>query len=518
MILTLFTLAAASRLTGYNGAAYTLCALEAVAAVWLIIAGSLTDTLGRMLKVRVSKGQHKNADRLRRNTMILQIALGLAGSLVLLAGADRIASSVFHVQYCTFIIMVLSPVIFLRSISAVLSGYFQGENKDVPAMAAVVLRQIFIFGFSLLFGRMLGGYGEKVSALLTDENFTSMYSGVGIGIAVSVSEAFVVLFLFLIYKATRRRKREFGQEVARSGESFADSVRLLYKNRGLQWLTNFLLFLPFLLGLIFLFKSAAGETAAEEYGIYGAVFWVLCGVCTALITIALIPVNTRTLLCLRRDEQRFARNIFQSGLHVGMVHSLFVSVFLAVMSAQLGSALCPDNAEAAARMLQGGSFTVVFLTVSLYFCRFLMLTGAKAMVPAAVGIADIVYVILVTVLLNTGRTGILSLVYGGLMGLGVLCILLGAFCFRQLRMRPDWMQIILVPGGAAVIEAVVCALIGRLFSPHLGALATVVTALAAGGAIYWVLLLLLRNFREQELDNIPGGKIIRALGQMLRVF
>ena len=51
---------------------------------------------------------------------------------------------------------------------------------------------------------MLGGYGEKVSSLLRQENFTGMYSGLGIALAIDISELFVILFLGLIYKGSRR--------------------------------------------------------------------------------------------------------------------------------------------------------------------------------------------------------------------------------------------------------------------------------------------------------------------------
>ena len=41
---------------------------------------------------------------------------------------------------------------------------------------------------------------------------------------------------------------------------------------------------------------------------------------------------------------------------------------------------------------------------------------------------------------------------------------------------------------------------------------------AVSGAVYWVLLLLLRNFKEQELEAISGGRLIGMLGQLLRVY
>lgn len=518
MILTLLTLALVARLTGYNGAAYTVAAVEVLAVIWLVVGGNLSDTLGRLIRVRTSKGQHRNAARLRRNAMIFQMAFGLVGSLAILVGADWIAQSVFRLPYSTFILMVLSPTVFLRSISAVLLGYFQGDGAELPTAASGVLRQIFILGFSLLFGRVLGDYGEKVSRLLVEENFTSMYGGVGVGIAVSVAELFIVIFLFLIYRVSRRSKDRMLQEGMRSTDSFVDSIRVLWISRGWQWLTNVLLFLPVALGFVFLQKSSASDEPVVSYGVYTAVYWVLCGICTALVMITLIPVYSRTVACLRRDEQRFARTIFQSGVHIGVVHAVFISAFLAVMAPQLAQTFSSGQSEMARQMLQGGSFVVLLLALVLYFGRFLSITGGKILVLGSVGIADVVYVISSTVLLNTGKTGVLALVYAVLLGLGVLCILLGALAYRQLRIQPDWLQLILMPGVAAAVAGLICTFLGRVFTPHLGALVTLVVTLVVSYVLYWAALLLLRNFREQELEAIPGGKLIRALGQMLRVF
>ena len=518
MILTLLTLAVVARLTGYNGAAYTAAAVEALTVVWIIVGGNLTDTLGRLIRIRSSKGQHRNAARLRRNALFFQMALGLAGSLILLVGAEWIAGSVFRLQYSTFVIMVLSPAVFLRAISSVLLGYFQGEGAELPTAVSGILRQIFILGFSLLFGRMLGDYGDKVSRLLVEDNFSSMYGGVGVGIAVSVTEVFVVIFLFLLYCGSRHFKDAFSQEGMRSTDSFVDSIRILWSSRGLQWLTYILLFLPIPLGLVFLQKGGPSEALIEQYGVYTAMYWVLCGICTALVMMMLIPVSSRTVTSLRKNEQRFARTIFQSGIHIGMVHAVFAAMFLVVMAPQLSGSFCADHAESAQRMLQGGSFMVVLLAMTLYFCRFLNMLGGKMLVLGAAGISDVVYVISVTVLLNTGRTGILSLVYAGIMGMGVLCILLGALTYRQLHTQPDWLQLLLIPAVAAIVAGLACALVGRMFTPHLGNIVTLVVALVVSIVLYWTALLLLRNFRDQELEVIPGGRLIRSLGQMLRVF
>lgn len=516
-ILALVTLTVVARMTGYNGAAYTAGAVEVFAFLWLVIGGSLTESLGRLLRVRNSKGQHKNAKKLRRNTLIFHMAFGLLGSVALLVGADWIARNIFRLQYSTFILMVLSPAVFLRTLSAVLLGYFQGEAYELPTVAAGIMRQIFVLGFSLLFGRMLSEYGNKVSRLLGQENFAAMYGGLGVAIAISVTEVFIVIFLILIYRGSRRRREMPRQEGMRAMDSFVDSLRVLWSARGLQWVTEMLIFLPLPLGLIFLQKTGA-ENAAVEYGVYLSGYGVLCGSLTALTLISLLPVCGRVAVLLRKEEQRFARTAFLGGVHIGVVHTAFVAVFIAVMAGQLGAVLCPGQEQAAEQMLRGGSLAVGFLALAFYLGRLLILIGGKLQVLGSVGVSVVVYVVVMAALLGVGDMGVVALVYAGVLGQGLLCILLSILVFRQLRVRFDWLQFLVVPVGTAAVTGLVCMLLGRVFTPHLGELVTVIVTLVPGFGLYWALLLLFRNFREPELEVISGGRLIRSVGQMLKVF
>ena len=517
-ILALITIALAARLVGYNGVAYIAAAVESVAVVWVIVGGNLTNVLGRVIRSRNSKGQQRNAARIRKNAFFFHAVVGLAGSLGLLAGADQIARSIFRVQYASFILMVMSPVIFLRSISAVLLGYFQGEGSEFPAAASGILRQVFILGFSLLFGRMLGEYGDKVSRLLVQENFTSMYSGVGVGIAVSVTELFIVIFLFLVYWFSRRNAEGLTVGGVRSVESFMDSIRTLFRARSPQWTIGLLACLPIPLGFVFLSKSGESDTIAVPYGVYISGYLVLCGIWTAIIMLSVYPVCGRTLTSLRKEGQRFARNVFRSGIHICVVHALFASSFLMVMSSQFAKAFCADQAEIAAKMLQNGGLAVLFLVLSLYFGRILYLAGLNMLVMGAVGLADVVYVISVAVMLRSDGMGVQALVYGGVLGLGAACVLLGTLACRQFKYFPDWLQLVVIPGGAACISGLLCMLLGRVLTPHLGDAVTLIVLFVVCCSLYWALLIFLRNFSEQELDVVPGGRLIRSLGQLLRVF
>ena len=199
-ILSWLVIAFLGRVTGANGIAYLAAAWEAAELLWLLISGGTADTLGRLLRGRNTKGQYKNVMKMRRDILLLQAGFGILGSVLLFALSEWLMQDVFRMQYSSLILMILAPTVFLRSISETLTGCFRGEGTELPGTIAAFLRPVFILGFGLLFGKILAGYGNKVSALLLQLNFTAMYSSVGVAIAITVTELFLVLFLFLIYK------------------------------------------------------------------------------------------------------------------------------------------------------------------------------------------------------------------------------------------------------------------------------------------------------------------------------
>lgn len=518
-ILGLVALAVTARLTGYNGVTYVLAALEVYALYDTIVSGGISDALGRILRLRNAKGQYKNAAVMRKNAILFQGVLGLIGAAAVLFTAEDITAKIFRVHYSSAILLVLVPAVFLRAVSAVLQGYSRGEGAELPAAAASILRQLFIIGFSVIFCNMLGNYGSKVSRLLVQTNFTAMYGGVGVAIAVTLAEAFVVIFLALTYRGNKKNKAGAAKEGMRTTDSLVDSIRILCAGRGLSMLTGLLAVLPLPLGLIFFSKaSESSDGAMTEYGVYAAGFCLCCGVIVAIVVILLLPVCGKMLNLFRKDESRFARQVFQCGVHLGFVHAAFWTVFIAVMAEPMAAVFCGEQAQTAVKLFRGGSGLILLFVLSYYFAKVLLLLGKKLFVLGAVAAADVFYIIFVTVSLNTGKAGILSLIYGALVGMGVLAIVLGTLAYRQLKQKPDWLYTLIVPAGAASVAGLLGMLLEKLFTPHLGNLVSLIVCLALTGAFYWAALILARNFREQDLESIPGGKLIAAVGQLLRVY
>ncbi|MCM1063391.1 MAG: hypothetical protein NC420_02785 [Eubacterium sp.] len=514
----LITMIAVGRMAGDNGVTYIAVTAFAFAVLWALCCGHTADTLGKLLRVRNAKGQYKSAAKMRRNIMMFQLAAGLAGTAVMLFGAGVIAGRLFQVHYSIYLMMLLSPALLLRGVSAVLMGYCQGDGSEMPPAAASVLRQVFILVFSLIFCRFLGDYGEKVSRLLVQADFASMHTAAGFCIAVDVSEVIVILFLLVIRRIGRYSRRKEQLEGLRATDSFMGAVQSFTAGRAPFLGIQLLLLLPVLSGFLFFEKNVPDwEAGMRDYGAYCGKYLAVSVLIVLLTAGAFIQICSKTVITLRKGEPRFARVIFQSGVHITVIHSLFLAAILAVLSTQAADLLDPDNGALAGKLFRGGALMIPFAALAFYFARFLILTGKNLLVLGALVISDVIYILSMTLFLNVWKAGILALVYAGIMGSAVCCILLGVITYKQLRVGDLWLQIFVIPGGAACITGLLCMLLSKLISPHLGDAVTLIVCIALSAAVYWLLLLLARNFSEQELENIPGGKWIISFGQMLHL-
>lgn len=516
-ILALGTILLFGSFIGDNGITYVIVALEVCALVWSVVAGGLSDVLGKVLRSRKSKGQNKNTAQIRRSALIIQMLLGGLGSALLFFLAGAIAQGIFRVHYSVLILKVLAPMIFLRSVSAVFLGFFQGEGSEFPTMISGLARQVFYIGFGILFSKLLGSYGEKVSTLLMEENYTAMYGGVGLAVGIVATEALIILFLALIYRGmSSRGKKKGGQEAAYSAKGMLTSMKTLCIGRWPQSGIGVLAVLPLPVGI--LFANGLGEGGLMEYGMYAGKYLVICGIAAGIISLTTLPAVARIYINFRKKEYKLGRAVFQGGVHICLVHGIFASVFVAVMGRQFAALLCGENGEAVQKMLLGGSSAIVCMALALYFCRVLQAGGRRVLVFGAAGIADTFFVIFAMIFSGVGKAGILSLVYGGLISLFVFCILVGMLSYRQIRLRVDWLNVFIVPLGAGSAAGLAGALLNRAVSPHLDEAVSLLLVFLVSGIVYWGMLLLLRNFKEEELDVVAGGRLLGKIGQMLHVY
>lgn len=517
-ILSLIVLLVLGNILGDNGIVFLAIAVECFLLFWTFTGSRLADTLGRLLRGRSNKGQYKNAMKLRRISLVLEGFLGMIGCVVMFLSAKNISEGLLDLPYSVTMIRILAPVIFIRTLSSVLLGYFQGEGTELPTVISCLMRQVCVLGLSLFFVGFFKDYGSKVSALLRQENFTAMYGGMGVAVAVLVSEILVLLFLLLVYRGSRRKERRNNGEGMRTTDTFAGQTVALYRNLLPQILAMFLGLFPMWLGMVLYRRSVADFEALNEYGILFGKFLPLIGIMILPGCIMLMENAYKAAGCVRREEQRYARGHFQSGLHMAVVYGFFLSVFTAIMAQQLSGVLNETGLDLTVEMLRYGSFIVLLGVIAFYFTELLLLLVGKFFVLGLLVLYNLVHAGCLALFINGGETGIMSLVYS-LMFAGVVYVV-GAtvLLFWQLRFGIDWLQAIAVPAGVSCAVGLILVFLTKVITPHLGNLITVIVSLILGNVFYWIFLMILRNFREQELAYTPCGKLIRIIGQTFRVY
>ena len=123
-----------------------------------------------------------------------------------------------------------------------------------------------------------------------------------------------------------------------------------------------------------------------------------------------------------------------------------------------------------------------------------------------------------SLMLHLGKAGIMSLVYSGVISHGIYALTLGFITFRQLRCGFKTVYLLAIPVIGASITGILSLLLGKLLIPHLTYGAAIVICAMIALICYFAILLLMRNIKEQELEHIPGGKLLFKLGEVLRVF
>lgn len=504
---------------GYSGIAYITVVLELYLFLWSLTGAGISDSLGKVLRSRNSKGQYFNASRLRKNTLIAQGAFGALGGLILLVFSKPLANHILGLPYCSLLLCLIAPAVFLRTISSVLLGYFQGEGTELCGCIACILRQLFILGFGFLFLGIFGSYGEKISRLLMQNQVVAMYDSAGIVLSISMAELLIVLFLVLLYQLSKRVKKRKYSENTKIRESFLYSLQMIYHNMGNKVIVWILVFLPYLINMIVYMKSTEDtQMAVSSYGSYAISYLAVCGFVVMPVFAMLTPVFGKITGCMRKGEHRLARTVFQAGFHMSAIWALFLSAFLGSISELVTGVFVKTHEDSNINMLKAGSFIILFIVLGFYFTKLLLITGKWKAIVGSLGIYMILFLLSNSLMLHLGKAGIMSLVYSGVISHGIYALTLGFITFRQLRCGFKTVYLLAIPVIGASITGILSLLLGKLLIPHLTYGAAIVICAMIALICYFAILLLMRNIKEQELEHIPGGKLLFKLGEVLRVF
>ena len=154
----------------------------------------IPNAISKLVSEKLAMDDREGAERVFRTALTLFAGIGLAASLLLYWGADFIALSVVKMNGVQLTLRALSPSIFFVCISAVIRGYFLGQQNVRPNNRSQLLEQIFKATLTILF-----------VYLLTD--FTAAVMAAGANAASTVSTALSCGYLATVLLFWRRKNK-----------------------------------------------------------------------------------------------------------------------------------------------------------------------------------------------------------------------------------------------------------------------------------------------------------------------
>ncbi|MDF2943690.1 MAG: hypothetical protein K0S01_2548 [Herbinix sp.] len=517
---------------GDEGMGYYTNTFEIYNIALILSSYSLPMAVSKLVAVRRSKKEHRNAYRIFLSAMTIAIAVGLIATLIIFFGANFIANVIYESPNIALPLMILAPTIFVFAVMGVLRGFFQGKNTMIPTAISQVLEQIINAVVSIVAAYLLvrnysgninvASYGAAGGTLGT-------FTGACIGL-------FFLLFVFVLYKPVINKQMRNDKESSR--ESYKTIYKLLFitiapiiLSQTVYQISGFLdgvLFMQIMgtkqistFDMEVLEKAVSGSLYTEDFrntliGIYGIKYRLLTNVPVAIATAFAASIVTTIAAANARGMQEVIRRKVHVAIKFNMIIAIPSAVGMGVLASPLLQLIYGDANHLPANFLRLGSISIIFYALSTISSAILQGIN-KLRVPVINSAISLgFHIVLVFVLLTFTPLSAYALVIGNVTFALVVCILNWVSIAKHLEYQQEIIKTFIIPTVSAGLMGVAAFFTyqGMKLLTNSNIVSSLVAILIAI-LVYFILLIFLRGVDEEELSFIPkGGTIIQILKRL----
>lgn len=206
-----FKIPLASMLGG-TGMAYFSCAYSIFMPIYAISVTGLPSAVSKMVSENVAFGRYQNIQKIRRVAMVSFSIIGVLFSVLLMALAKPLTSSVIHSEGSYISVLIISPCIYFGAVISVYRGYFEGMRNMMPTAASEIIEATVKMSAGLLlsfkamkhFSSEFETYGTVLGKICHSAEDAAAAALPLIAAAailgVTLSAAACALYLFIIYR------------------------------------------------------------------------------------------------------------------------------------------------------------------------------------------------------------------------------------------------------------------------------------------------------------------------------
>lgn len=495
---------------GYYNSGYQIYAL-----MLTLSSIGIPSVISKLVSERLAKDDKAGAQRIFKVALRFFSMLGLILSFGLYFGANFIAIHFLNVPDTAHVMRVLAPAIVFVSISAVLRGYFAGQQNMKPTSVSQALEQFLNCILSITF----------VYACIGKDTYIMAAAG-----NLSTTMAIILTFIYLA-NYYRSHKIE-PDEAQRSPERRKSNKELLKTILGIS--------IPITLSSIISVVSSVIDTATVSNCIQYAyrdagmakeglenLAMKMSGILSKVDTLITFPLAINTAFStalvpsisesIAKKEYKQASKRLKFSLFASILIIFPCAVGFAVLAEPILKMIYPTASDGAL-ILQIGSITMIFTALNQTINGGLYGLNLPRVPVAAFTMGVIAKTILNVILVSNPKINITGAAIGS-----VVCqVLAFLLCFKVLRMKLrtklDFKANVLKPGMAAIIMGIAVYLTQHCVSTILGNTIATLMAILVGVCVYGISIILMKVLEKEDLMMIPFGAKIYELLVKLHIY
>ena len=511
-----------ARIIGDDGLGAYSNAFEVYNIALLLSTYSIPTAISKLISEREDKREYKNSYHMLQTGLVFSTFIGFAASVLLFFGADFISRVIFReADLSTAIpLRVLAPTIFVFSVMGVVRGFFQGKHTVLPTSVSQIIEQIVNAVVSVVAAKLL------IYHFSASPNI-SAYGAAGgtLGTLCGAGTAFIfLLFLLLAYRPyllKRLRKDRIG-----AYEDRAVQLRLLVftmvpivLNQTVYSISSFLD--GVLLNQIFSLKGIDEITRRVLIGRYSSKYRLMTNVPIAIASAIGMATLPSVVQAFTSKNKELLKNRITQAVKLNMLIAFPCAAGMAVLARPIMQFVFGDSGDAldmTSAMMYIGAASIVFFAYSTTTNS--ILQGVNKMkVPVIHGVISLgIYLVLDIILLAFTPAGIYSLVIGNMVFPLIICVL----NWRTLQLTLNYRQEL----DRTFFRVGLCTAFMAVFS-HLAYQGVYVLlksntvsllfAIVAAMFLYFILLVGFRAVTEDELYELPKGRLFVRLAKKLHI-
>lgn len=508
---------------GDSGMGYYSAAFQIYSIMLIISSYSLPTAVSKLVAARVAKGQYKNARKIFRGAMLFASITGGAACLIVLFGADTLASNIMNLPKSAIALRILAPTLLIVAVMGVIRGYFQGLGTMLPTAVSQLFEQIINAVISVVAAIYLFEYGTKVSRLLKDNTYSAAYGAAG-GTFGTGAGAFAGLLMLAVmfFFHNREMKINISNDASQRNEGFPKIFRLLIITILPVILSSTIYNISDVLdqsifGSVMAKKGLSEHDIASNWGIFSTKYKVIINVPVALANALCSSIMPSLTACIEQGKNKLARHKVRLGMRFVMIIAFPCAMGLSILGKPILSMLFSGEIDMPAMLLRVGSVTVILYSMSTLSNG--VLQGINRMnIPvrnAAIALAVHVGVLYLCI-------GIMDLkLYGVVISVIVfaltVCVLNWICIGRYLSYRQEIRKTFVIPFISSAVMGLVIGLMYLLISKYAGDTLGTLLSILIGVCAYFIMLLKLKGVNENEIRSFPGGDILARIAIIFRL-